>query len=324
MERIVKKILEHITYAPQDAILFDNAKLGINKESFNDIKLKISQDTIAFIDGGNLEILKTPSLSLFFNRVYGCTFQNNTKVKNSIFEFYTLISTFNKEARLFYKTEYLFTNNKFNLKEYEFDSSDELIAVGNQRAPISLIGNIIRRFAELITAANTTADIVIIDGDLDIKYPYEEELHKDFANNIGIICGLAKTSNILTYHGNTATAYLDKLSGRDMWLYNTGRNSPHTYFVKLCKSSKYIFRLDVIGHKQDINTIANLLIANSKDPIFPGYPYGLVEADKLARVSKSEQESLKLQLMARFGKDYMKIIPFINSQNAHDILDSIS
>ena len=77
-------------------------------------------------------------------------------------------------------------------------------------------------------------------------------------------------------------------------------------------------------HRGDINKICSLLSLNAKDPVFIGYPYGLVEADKLARISNQEADLLKTQLMVSFGKDWKKVKNSLNSMNAHQILDNIS
>jgi len=67
-----------------------------------------------------------------------------------------------------------------------------------------------------------------------------------------------------------------------------------------------------------------LLKENSRDPVFLGYPYGLIEADRFSRISNQEKERLRLQLKLAFGRDYKRIEEFENSLNAHDILDSIN
>ena len=54
-----------------------------------------------------------------------------------------------------------------------------------------------------------------------------------------------------------------------------------------------------------------------------GYPYGLIEADRFARVSNQERDSLKLRLRVMLGKEFKRIEKYINSTNAHEILDNI-
>ena len=70
--------------------------------------------------------------------------------------------------------------------------------------------------------------------------------------------------------------------------------------------------------EQAINEIAS----NCCDPIFVGYPYGLVEADRIARVSNQEKESLKTIFLVKLRNK--NIEKYLNAANAHEILDKIS
>lgn len=328
MDDIIKRILENIKTVEQDAILFetdDTISVPINKDNFHTILSTTSDKKLCFIDGGNLEIIKSPSLSLFFNRIYYTIYQNNKRIQNQIFEFYTLITTLNKKNRIFYKTEYFFTKNKFPIKNYEFDSFDNTLTTGKTRASISIIGNVLRRFAELsIVNEITDVDIMILDGSLETKYTYEDDLMNNIFNNKSIICGLSKTTNLLTKNGCSVSAYLAKLTDKKLWYYDVQKQEiPKLFFVKLHNKSKHIFRFEMFQNVQNINEVLSLLKDNSKDPIFLGYPYGLIESDKFARVSKKEKEILQLQLMAKFKKNLDDLQPFLTALNAHEILDNI-
>ncbi|MFB6199017.1 MAG: hypothetical protein ABEI52_12245, partial [Halobacteriaceae archaeon] len=60
----------------------------------------------------------------------------------------------------------------------------------------------------------------------------------------------------------------------------------------------------------------------SDDPVFPGYPYGLIEADRLARVSHDEAAAKRTRLQSAFGKDWERVEKRLHTRDAHDILDS--
>ena len=62
---------------------------------------------------------------------------------------------------------------------------------------------------------------------------------------------------------------------------------------------------------------------NCNDSVFIGYPYGLIEADKNARVSNNEKNMLLTLFSAKFGKDWEKIKESLSNLDAHEILDSI-
>ena len=136
---------------------------------------------------------------------------------------------------------------------------------------------------------------------------------------------MSKTTNLLTKSGNSVSAYLTKLTDKKTWYYNVKKQEPpRLYFVKLHDKSKHVFRFEILRkYEQNINDVLTLLKNNSKDPIFFGYPYALIEADKFARVSKKEKEILQLQLMTKFKKNLNDLAPYLSSLNAHEILDNI-
>jgi hypothetical protein len=95
-------------------------------------------------------------------------------------------------------------------------------------------------------------------------------------------------------------------------------------FVKLNSKSKYIFRLDVLGFEiENLNKILNVLKQNSIDPVFFGYPYGLIEADKFARIQNSELEILKTKFRIYAKNKWKNIESLIKTKNSHSILDNI-
>ena len=60
---------------------------------------------------------------------------------------------------------------------------------------------------------------------------------------------------------------------------------------------------------------------NSQDALFLGYPYGLIVADKFARVSHEEKKSLKMNFLLK--ADNREIAEYLSTTDAHDILDNL-
>ncbi|MBU1005427.1 MAG: DNA double-strand break repair nuclease NurA [Nanoarchaeota archaeon] len=308
----------------------------ISKDKFHNIKETSSNSKIAFIDGGNSELLKAPNFSLQLIRTYYTVYQNNKRISSKKKEFYILISASNNENNITYKTEF------FNSKKdkIEFDSFDETIRPGNHRISISSIGNAIRRFAELEVAKDITNelsqnDIIVLDGDLNESITnekhYFEELYQKAIEKSITICALSKTSELFTEKGNALIPVLNNIAPIGEWYYFPLvkiKNQAHKsdiYIIKLNKSSNYIFKLEVFNQiKYNIDNILKTLKNNSKDPVFLGYPYGLIEADKFARISNRETEHIKTIFLAKLGKDNQKIAQYLNTLNTHTILDSIS
>jgi hypothetical protein len=325
MKKIVERLVEKMKYSDKDSILLDSPDarhFDIDKGKFTELPQTVTGRKIAFVDGGNLEVFASPSLSLFFNRVYYTIYRHNKREKSKLIEFFTLISSEDSEGRIFFRTEYFFTKDSIALKEYSFDSFDKTMAVGNKRAAISQVGNIIRRFSELSIVNDIDADYVMLDGTLEAQYTYEKGLIDSIRRPV---FGLAKTSTLLTGKGNSAAAYLASIADKNPWYYPLGRSDAaghdaFVYFIKLNRHSDYVFRFEAKDNK-DVDAVISLLAQNSKDPVFFGYPYGLVEADRFARVSNIEKASLGLQLDVLLGKDIKKIKSLANSINAHSVLD---
>jgi len=85
-----------------------------------------------------------------------------------------------------------------------------------------------------------------------------------------------------------------------------------------------VFKFEIRKENSDkVNEILWLLKRNSIDPVFLGYPYGLVEADRFARVTNEELDYLKTRFMSKAGKWYKELVPYLNALNSHEILDNI-
>ena len=51
--------------------------------------------------------------------------------------------------------------------------------------------------------------------------------------------------------------------------------------------------------------------------------YGFIESDRFARIQENEKKFYVTTLMAEFGNEWKKLKPYLNTKNAHDILDNI-
>jgi hypothetical protein len=100
--------------------------------------------------------------------------------------------------------------------------------------------------------------------------------------------------------------------------------------VKLHKQSEYVFRFEVLKDQVNKNNfgevelIISALAENSKDVCFPGYPYGLIDADKFARVSMTEKTVNEFQFRAAVSREvWDKISKFVKSSDAHELLNRL-
>jgi len=320
--KIIQKLNEKLENKGNTIILNSKERIPINSNRF----LRISEQKIpgkaCYIDGGNAEIIGAGNFSLQLIRTYYTIYSGNSRIANKKHEFYVLASAKGKENKIKYEVETF--NTHFRL-EKEFDALDESIITGGHKAEPGKIAEVIRKFAEIKMASEAVenlekGDLIVRDGDLENQYTGEDKYYKQLfekAQQKGIIIsGISKTSTILTNTGNNATAALNPISPNCEWYYPGTLN---TGFAKLHKQSKHIFRIDT-NDKEQTGKILAMLKQNSTDVCFLGYPYGLIEADRHARISVKEQKQLQLMFLAKGGNKFRE---HISSKDAHEILNRI-
>ena len=166
-----------------------------------------------------------------------------------------------------------------------------------------------------------SSGILVRDGDLEARGDAMDAvmytLRTTAQRNNVVVLGLSKTSTLCTDSGNSALSALRSIAPSGSWVYHAGSN---VAFVKLHPGSNYIFRCDMFTHDRlSLPSALSALAANSSDPAFLGYPYGLIDADKFAQVPQDEIA----QLRARFAVQSKEAFSTVESAiNAHDLLNS--
>jgi len=316
---MLSKISQHLKAKIQhfplsDQLIFNHKLIEINKDNFEPIaplSVNNSQETIAFVDGGQAEILSAGNFCLSFIRIGALVYLDHKLIKDYKHEFFLLTSLKNDFNKLFYESIIFPLAGEKIISEEDLIVSvnEQVLKTGAELGSVSQIANIARRFAELALAAKISADIVVLDGTLEPSYPREEKYLSLLSQNV---CALAKSSSLFTASGNSPIVLLNKLSSAHCWSYYLENKN---YFVKLHEKAKHIFRFS--GNKNFLPDLAK----NSTDALFLGYPYGLIAADKSARVSNEEKKSLKMNILLK--ADNREIVEYLSATNAHDILDNL-
>jgi hypothetical protein len=341
-KNLIKKLVESLNSSINKkgsyAVFSDNGykSVRLDKKNFHIVNKIQSNNKIAFIDGGNAEILGASNFSLQLIRIYYTIYKSNKRIQSKKKEFYLLITAENNKDKIEYKIE---TFGDAEFKDLKFNSEDETLKQGINRANINKIGDVIRRFTELRTASGLVEglennDIIVIDGDLKSSFKDEDKyinrLFEAAKTKKIIISALAKTSRLFTDTGDSLITTLEEIAPEGYWYYypvveiSDDKHKADIFIVKLHEKSNYIFKLEVYKNVQyDIDKILPIIKNNSTDPVFLGYPYGLIEADRFARVSNEEKEYLRTIIIAKIGKNCNKISKYLNTLNAHDILDNI-
>ncbi|HII71685.1 TPA: DNA double-strand break repair nuclease NurA [Candidatus Woesearchaeota archaeon] len=351
----MEKVFNSITKEIEDSISFDSSDMvdfshlgytsvPFSKDNFHPIPLLTKSPCgpkVCFIDGGNAELFSSSSLSLSFIRVLHTVYQDNRRVSLHKDEFFCLVIAKEKDGRLIFEAKLfpsvsgpssLLTDSFFE-SYFRFDPDDRSLTPRASRLSISSVPGFIRRLAELSTALLLTKDLkagdsVVIDGSFESRLDDEAKLIDTLGalskENRVSVAGLSKTSQLLTSDGSSPALLLAKHAPPGSWYYYPVADTPFDlYFVKLHPQSDYIFRLDLLTSK-DASSLLSSLAHNSTDPVFLGYPYGLIEADRFARVSNHEKEFLRTNFFTRAGASSGTLRLLQRSLDAHSVLDNIS
>jgi hypothetical protein len=311
---------------------------------------------MAFVDGGNQEMIGAPNFSVQMNRVYFNIFKGRERIlPNSLprkAEFYSATTANYRDDGIFYDT------SVFSLKpEFEdfvpdqllsFNSLDRTVTLGNQRADIQHVASIARRFAEWKLAEHVikkelkTGDMIVHDGSLQTsltnEYKYLARAVEAAIDKGVIFAGISKTSTLFTTTGLSLLGAVQKLAEdyamKGPWCLPIAKvanvlHNAFIYVIKLHESARYVFRYEIYGEQakrmseEGFCTVTSALASNSKDISFPGYPYGLIDADNFARVSGDEIDAYRVPLMSEISKrgKWKKISQHICSGDAHGVLD---
>ena len=331
----------------------------LNSEGFRRIQPVKSPRKIACIDGGNQEIVGAPNFSIQVNRVYFGMWNGSTRILEKSLprrvEFFSLTFSTFRNGEIYYDTRLFppLSGEKRLLpdeNDLSFSSTDRTLTLGRQRADIERVASISRRFCELTLAKHVIEnelskdDAVVLDGTLQTAFTneskYLEELYLTAEEKGVIVTGLSKTSALFTDTGLSLLGAVDKLASQKKikveWYYPIAesRSKDHNVVilvVKLNSVSERIYRFEV--QRDQFNSLSELqlneiltpFVKNSTDTTFPGYPYGLIDADRFARVSYDEVEhyrAILLSQMASMGK-WGKFSRHIKAGDAHSVLNML-
>jgi hypothetical protein len=289
--------------------------INITKENFHEISNEsdMTKSEITFIDGGQALLFESAGFCIGFIRTAAITYADNKRTSKDVKDFYILIKE--DDEKFVVKT---FPKNDFN--DMKFDPEDETLRLGAERASSSRVVSVIRRLAELGHASGFKNPV--LDGTLEARYSHES----GFIAGLDEVSALSKTCSLTTNTGLGITDYLRTLNEFEWYYYpivknNNKKHPAEIYFVKFDDKSDYVFRFEHKG--KNAEKIISMLKKNSVDPIFLGYPYGLVDADNTARVSEQEKKMLQTQISVKLGKEWSGFSKMLKSMNAHEILDNI-
>ncbi len=362
---VVRRVIEDLDVHIPETSLGDPFLSGhsyraypLNVENFTKISLASSNRRLAFVDGGNQELISAPNFSVQLNRVYFNIFEGRRLVSpesipNRI-EFFSVTSATFRNEEIHYDTA-LFPNSESfadflpNHSDLSISSTDPTIMTGKARADISRVGSIARRFAEWQSAFRIVErelghdDILVMDGTLRTAFAKESKYAKvayRTARERGVVyTGLSKTSRLFTTTGLSLLGAVRRLAldnkAPPMWYYYpiaeslSPEHEAAIFLVKLSDMSQRVFRYEINAEQakslssDSLNDVFSALSQNSNDLTFPGYPYGLIDADDNARVRTQELEMYRVMLLSEISKvgSAAKFHRHMESTDAHGIMN---
>jgi len=237
-------------------------------------------------------------------RIAHVTYEDNKLVDSSREEFFVLVETVQDLGDIGFKIS---TFGK-DIDLPVIASSDPFLTSKDRRVSASRVVDIVRRLSE-IRKAKELSGKVVLDGNLQAEHPL---IRKELVDSL---YALSKTCEIFTDAGDALTVALEKMSPFETFAYYPLAEGLQMSMVKLHSKSKYVFKVE-----GGIDIIP-MLASHAKDPVFLGYPYGLVQADKLARVTHEEKRYLQLRFKHNLSEE--NLTQHLNTVNAHDVLDTI-
>lgn len=242
------------------------------------------REPITAVDGGSAILLKTTSNCVLFVRIIAVKMSTRKEIVKT--EGYVLATAGKKTTVSFYTLE---------------GKKEELFTIDESLETATNLGRKILEWR----AVDAADGAMLWDGSLtptnDVEarhQPRQEEL----------LC-LSKTTGTL---GNWKVF---SESPEQPW---KAQAFDKTWFAKLHAKTKHYFRIDTTTPE-----LIDSLVPWSKDPSFLGYPYPLILADQLARVSNEEAGVQKIRLQSLAGENWNALAEGSTASDAHEILDSM-
>lgn len=331
VEDVKRSISESKEFGEQYVVSPGKKGVNFDENNFFGIAEKEMNVKACFVDGGNSEIICSSNMSLHLVRVCGVVFEGNQRKDIVKREFFVLVKSEVVEGKIFYKAQ---CYGEGFTQEFVFDAYEKSLRQGNFRVEISRIGECVRGYIEIDFMKKMIDEVegirfLIRDGLLSAEIVdedrYFEALFEKAKEKKVAIVGLAKTNSLLTNGGEPAGYVLNRKCKLPSWYYFPVFENEKKFLAKLHEKSGYVMQVEIAGVKDgnSVNEVFSYLCFNSKDGVFLGYPYGLIAADKFARVSNDERDYYKTKLMVSLGKEWKDVKEMMSSKDAHGILDNI-
>jgi hypothetical protein len=280
-----------------------------DERNFRETKGESSR--IFSIDGGNALIGDGGTWSISKAKTAVVGYENGKRIKEDVvFNLFMLIR----------KNGEIILNDDIKIPEIEFNN------IKFEDAPSE-----VRKILEFMTTIKVldelkSGDVLLIDSLLKPDHGFQEKIidemiQKAEKKNVHLL-GVAKTSRLSTKSGRSLIGLLSEAGMKPFPWYYYPISDEKTDFkdmvIKFHPKSKYCYRCNLIGSEIALSTATMY----SNDAELVGYPYPLLRADKIARISSYEKEADRRNLSITARKMGLDKIEYdILSQDMHARLD---
>lgn len=258
---------------PETCAIAD-AKVSLDTARFSPIAQHDIPD-ITFIDGGSAVLFSTPTRA--FGIIKVCEVRTKGLKRESIKLHEYLVS--------------VTRNGGFTVRSEPLAGADERVSacldgeIQADATPEQLIDTL-RTLAE---RSITPQGIAVHDGSLRTTDPVLQQRCPPQQDTFA----LAKSSAIVTSRNRPLGAALLERAPQGTWTVRLCDNPLKTWAVRLHPRAAHVFLLE---GTRDEPALLHALASWSQDLAFPGYPYPLVLADQLGRVTNNERDAWRLIL----------------------------
>lgn len=307
------------------------SKYPIEPGRFVEIRADSQPRKIAVVDGGSGILEKSLSFLIMINRTYFSIFRGGgreePKTKPRVEFFSTVTARVGRRVGsgwIRYSTE-IYPRGP---EDVEYLPGKKLLHDGNDASEREwdMVSSMARKFAEwsmclhVVEKELSGGDVLVIDGSLQTSFKNEAK-HADRVYDAArrkgvIVCGLAKTSRLVTASGESLLARVTEISkdveyGR--WYVRVSDGiSPDDRGVLLVAKfhplSEFVFRFEILRDQfvemddGEVNSILASIAANSADAAMVGYPYAAIDADRFAQVRLNELDMYRNMILAEATK----------------------
>jgi len=288
-----------------------NAKYTQTQLQGEYVLLKPTAMPCMFIDGSNASIVTAPSFCAQTIRTAQVSYKENVWSR--------AVQQFQSLALLTTERICAVENFGTDFQCGPFDVLADDLRQGLHAATPVLIESVVRRLAELNMAQQNMLvnGVLVIDGELSAQTCSEKaplaKLYSVADECNTLLAALSKTSTLVNAQGASFPSQLLSQGPKDAWLFVEQSNAT-TGFVKLHAQSQHVFKLDVSTQEQ-LLPAANALACYANDAQLPGYPYGLIAVDQLARITTSESNMYSQQILACTEQELKTHIASVNAHS---------